>query len=83
MISFATCDLNRAVEFIQKNYPSKEVTKEKFPLLAHLIQKDILRVQDPDFHKPCQIIAGNSYSSAHDAVIESAMTEFKANVHFA
>lgn len=81
MISFATCEVGRAVEFIQKMYPSKVVTKDKFPLVAYLIERDILRVQDPDFHQPCQIIAGKSYSTAHDGLIEAAMKEFKANVH--
>jgi hypothetical protein len=80
--SFATCEVPRAVQFIQKMYPSKEVTAEKMPLLLDLIRQDILRVQDPDFHRPCQIIAGNNYDNAkHGAAVNAALSEFKANIH--
>jgi len=78
---FATCDINRALVFINKMYPSyKDLTKEDVPLLSGLIEKDVLRVQDPNFHQPCQIIAGNQYSKEYDAEINKAIEEFLASL---
>jgi len=48
-IEFATCERKRALEFIQKVYPNKVITDTPNcagPLLD-LVEKDIVRVQDP------------------------------------
>ncbi len=48
-IEFATCDRKRALEFIQRVYPSKKITDTPDcagPLLD-LVEKDIVRIQDP------------------------------------
>lgn len=68
-IVFATCEVNRGIEFINKMYPSKEdLTKEDIPLLCNLLSKDILRVQDPNFHQPCQVILGNKGDTERDMI---------------
>lgn len=48
-IEFATCERKRALEFIQRVYPSKKITDTPDcagPLLD-LVEKDIVRIQDP------------------------------------
>ena len=48
-IEFATCERKRALEFIQHVYPSKTITDTPDcagPLL-NLVERDIVRVQDP------------------------------------
>ena len=51
-IEFATCERSRALEFIQRVYPSKKITDTPAsagPLLD-LVEKDIVRIQDPALH---------------------------------
>ena len=48
-IEFATCERRRALEFIRKVYPSKSITDTPDcagPILD-LVEKDIVRIQDP------------------------------------
>lgn len=79
---FASCQWNPyAKSFIEKMYPSKKIEDEKIPKLIKLINEDILRVQDPALHQPCQIIAGSNYSSNKKAEVEEAIEEFKREVH--
>ena len=73
--AFATCDVRRAMEFIKYFYPS--IDKENIPKLTELIRGDVLRVMDPQFHDPCQIIRGNAYDSKHDSEIIAAIQELK------
>lgn len=50
--SFATCERNRALKFIQKVYPSKTIsdTPESAGPLLDFVEKDIVRIQDPMMH---------------------------------
>jgi hypothetical protein len=80
-IMFATCAPNSALAFIRQMYPNQKVEWEMMPLLEELIKQDILRVQDPNFHQPCQIVPGNNYRKEHDGQIQEAINEFVANVH--
>lgn len=51
-IEFATCERVRALEFIQRVYPSKKITDTPDcagPLLD-LVEKDIVRIQDPTMY---------------------------------
>ena len=51
-IEFATCERGRALEFIQRVYPSKKITDTPDcagPLLD-LVEKDIVRIQDPTMY---------------------------------
>lgn len=78
---FATCEPKRALSFINYMYPDyQDFTKDDIPILYDLISKDILRVQDPEFHQPCQIIAGNKYNSEYDNDISEAIDELKSNL---
>ena len=77
-IVFATRHLPSAINFINQMYPDRDdITADDVPLLSELIKQDVLRVQDPDFHRPCQIIAGNNYDKAkHSDSIADAIKEF-------
>jgi hypothetical protein len=48
-IEFATCERKRALEFIQRVYPSKTITDtpECAGPLLDLVERDIVRIQDP------------------------------------
>lgn len=48
-IEFATCERHRALGYIQRVYPSKIITDtpESAGPLLDLVEKDIVRVQDP------------------------------------
>ena len=51
-IKFATCERNRALEYIQRVYPSKVITDAPAsagPLLD-FVEKDIVRIQDPTMY---------------------------------
>lgn len=51
-IEFATCERHRALEFIQRVYPSKTITDTPDcagPLLD-LVERDIVRIQDPTMY---------------------------------
>lgn len=74
---FATCEPVRALQFINRMYPDrKDLTAKDIPLLYALIKRDVLRVQDPDFHQPCQIVVGNNYTQNHKTEISMAIDEF-------
>lgn len=78
---FATCDWNNAKDFLQQMYPSKTIDGDKIPKLVDLIKSDVLRVQDPNMHQPCQIVQGKSYTKNDDAAISEAIAEFRREVH--
>jgi len=73
--AFATCDVRMAMRFIKHFYPS--IDKERIPKLTELIRTDVLRVMDPQWHDPCQIIHGDAYDSKHDSEISAAIQELK------
>lgn len=80
MFTFATCEVNQGMTFINKMYPSKvDLTRSDIPLLCDLLHRDILRVQDPDFHQPCQIIAGTNYQESHTDEINDAINQLKTH----
>ena len=51
-IEFATCDRRRALGYIQRVYPSKTITDtpESAGPLLDLVEKDIVRIQDPEMY---------------------------------
>jgi len=48
-IQFATCERKRALEYLQKVYPGEKIedTPESAGKLLDLVEKDIVRIQDP------------------------------------
>ncbi len=49
---FATCERHRALEFLQKLYPSRVVTDapESAGKVLDYVEKDIIRIPDPFVH---------------------------------
>jgi hypothetical protein len=84
-IVFATCEVNTGLMFINKMYPScDDLTKEDIPLLCDLLKDDILRVENPDFHQPCQIILGNNGNIERDQKrINEAVKQFMSHLKIA
>lgn len=61
---FATCDRNFALLFLQQEYPTKIVDTTTVGPILNLIGEDLIRVQDPKYHQPCQIVPGNKWDEA-------------------
>jgi hypothetical protein len=84
---FATCDRRFALEFLQSEYPNRviEDTADSIAPLLDLIAADLIRVQDPKYHQPCQIVPGNKWDETRRdevlALCKSALTESKPKVH--
>lgn len=75
--AFATCERQRALEFLKKLYPSTELTdtNESVKDLLDIIEADEMRVCDPDFHKGSMIYGKNSKpdtASRTQAALEKA-----------
>lgn len=74
--SFATCERNRALGFLQKVLPSKKITDtpESAKNFLDYVQADIVRVQDPYMHgNRIAIIPGNNWDeSKRTDILESA-----------
>ena len=80
-IQFATCERNRALEYIKKVYPSKTITDTPdcaADLLA-LVEKDIVRIQDPMMYgNRIEVVPGRQYkeSAAAAKEIQDACMKF-------
>ena len=60
--SFATCDRKSALGFLQKSYPGREVDDSgSTATLLDLVEKDVIRVQDPMMHPNTQIIPARNW----------------------
>ena len=72
--SFATCDRNIALEFLQKYYPEKNISdsiNSAGPLLD-FVEQDIVRIQDPMMHSNAQVIASTNWDEKfRDQVIKA------------
>lgn len=79
-MQFATCDWGRALVFLKRLYPSKNIDENKIPKLKKLVQDDILRIEDPDFHKPAKITEGKKYLESFNSDISEAINEFSIHV---
>ena len=75
-IEFATCVRNKALEYIQKALPSVE--ENDIVLLLDLIEKDILRVQDPHMYgSRIGIVPGQKYNNKFKNEINEAIKPLK------
>lgn len=76
LIQFATCGRREALGFLQRACPAGQIadTAECASPILDLVEKDILRVQDPMMHgSRIAIIAGKKYGDEHDASVKSAV----------
>jgi len=68
-IEFATCDRKRALEYLQKVYPSKEITDtpDSAGPLLDFVEKDIVRIQDPFMYgMTIKVIPGNKWEESDE-----------------
>ena len=50
MLKFKTCDVSNALRFLQTGYPNRILNRDTCPILCDALDKDIVRVMDPNFH---------------------------------
>lgn len=82
VLQFATCEVGRAINFINNAYkPSAELKPEDVPLLCDLLRRDIVRVQDPTFHGLAAIVLGTQGNMERDrAEIDAAVEQLKTTL---
>jgi len=73
-IQFATCEINRALEYLQTGYKNTKITKEGLPKLCDALGKDIVRITDPSFHRLALVI-GKNYKNSHKSLMEEIIKE--------
>lgn len=80
-IQFATCDRRRALEFLQKLYPKSRVsdTGDSAGALLDWVEKDIVRVQDPDYHNPATIIPATNWKEEYRSEVFTIARQFHSN----
>jgi hypothetical protein len=69
-IKFATCERKRALEYIQRVYPSKIITDtpESAGPLLDFVEADMVRIQDPMMYgNRIQVVPGKAWVEA-DAI---------------
>ena len=59
---FATCNEQMALRHLRMAYPNHEITEESVIEIMSYIKQDIVRIQDPAFHNPPQVVAGNNWT---------------------
>ena len=66
-IRFETCDRRMALGFLQKLYPAHEITDtpESAGPMLDMVQQDIFRVPDPDFHSGGEIYPSKNWKDEH------------------
>lgn len=79
-MKFATCVRSTALKFLQEGYPSYKVTDTEVSAknLLDLVEKDIIRITDPAFHR-LAIIPGNFHDSENDFEIIEVSSKFHKN----
>lgn len=77
IINFATCERKRALEYIRKVYPSKEIQESDVAELLDFVEKDYARVQDPMMYgNRIAIIPGKKFRPEMRKEIEKVCKNF-------
>jgi len=69
MIQFATCERKKALEYLQKVYPSRTITdtQESAQALLDLVEKDLVRIQDPFMYgNRIQVVPGKKWVESEE-----------------
>jgi len=81
-MNFATCQWSPWGElFLAKSYPHLNINFERLDKLKSLLDQDILRIQNPDFHNPAQIIQGTNYNQSHENMVDEAIKQLVAHLN--
>ena len=75
--AFATCERPRALGFLRKLYPSTTVedTADDAGPVLDLVERDVIRICDPDFHGGT-VIASTNYATVPAGDIQSTLKRF-------
>lgn len=77
-IQFVTCDRRRALEFIRRSWPKiiiEDTPKDAKPILD-LIEADIIRIGDPDYHPVGMIVPGKNYKADEHLLVIDVCQSF-------
>lgn len=78
-INFATCDRERALDYLKQVYPKKDITDtpECAGPLLDLVDRDVVRVQDPMMHgSRIAIIPGNNFAASETEQVHATCQQF-------
>ena len=79
-IEFATCNKETAFGYLEKVYPSKKLTKEMVSKLLDLVEKDIVRVQDPLMYgNRIGVSQGKKFKPEDKVLVDEAISQMKQN----
>ncbi len=71
IINFATCDWTMAVRFLkQMNVVRNDAEARDVPHLKEMLEKDWIRIQDPNFYDPAQMTEGVNYKDRDQNKLE-------------
>ena len=77
-IEFATSERQTAFGYIQKVYPTKTITEDQCSKLLDLVNRDILRIQDPMMYgNRIGVIQGAAYKAGDKPEIDAAIQQLK------
>jgi hypothetical protein len=78
LIQFATCDRNRALVFLQKLYPNRDIKDEGLTArVLDFVEQDVIRIPDPDMHgSRVEICASHNYREEIADDVLKALQEF-------
>lgn len=69
-ISFATCERQRALGFIQTVYPRHIITDDTCKEILDLVEQDILRVEDPMMYgNQIRVLCGTNWNDEDHRVL--------------
>ena len=72
-VQFATCNRKTALEYLEKLYPSYTVTEEVAKPFLDLLEKDIIRLQDPFMYPRVAVVPGKNYKDEHQGEVMEAI----------
>lgn len=69
-MQFATCERDTALRFLRRLYPSRTIedTPECAGPLLDFVERDVVRITDPDYHEPAVIRATHWSDDLHGKV---------------
>lgn len=82
-IEFATCERSSALKFIQRVYPNYTIsdTPDSAGPLLDLVERDVMRVQDPSMYgNRIAIVPGNNFTEADRDSCTKACRDFLLRV---
>lgn len=79
MINFCSRDREHALRCLRVAAAQPELmdTKDSAGPLLDLIDQDVVRVQDPDFHWPAKVITGKKWDSKRVDEVKAALKPVK------